>query len=112
LRNDDYHAFRVLAAEPVRGSMPSAGLIRPLFDKRRSFKIERSINHFIPVTGAVNFCPESDDIPGGGHHQSAVNRHKIIPNDFSQLTDFTFAQITPRGQSREMHPTSFRDKQR
>ena len=39
LRNDDNHAFWVLTAEPVRGSMPRASLIRTLFDKLRSFKI-------------------------------------------------------------------------
>jgi hypothetical protein len=77
LRNDDNHAFWVLTAEPVGGSVPRAGLIRALFDKLHSFKIERSINHFIPVTLAMNFRPEPDEIPGGGHHQSTVNRHKI-----------------------------------
>src|SRR5271165_2836702 len=77
LRNDDNHAFWVLTAEPVRGSMPRTGLIRALFDKLRTFKIERSINHLTSATGALNFCPEPDDIPGGGHHQSTVNRHKI-----------------------------------
>ena len=43
--------------------MPRAGFIRALFIQLRSFKIDRSINHFIPATGTVNFCPESDDIP-------------------------------------------------
>jgi alkylation response protein AidB-like acyl-CoA dehydrogenase len=57
--------------------MPRAGFIRALFIQLRSFKIDRSINHFIPATGTVNFCPESDDIPGGGHDQSTVDRHKI-----------------------------------
>src|SRR5271165_4499806 len=77
LRNDDNHAFWVLTAEPVRGSVPCSGLIRALFDKLRSFKIERSVDNFTPVTRAMNFCPEPDDIPGAGHHQSTVNRHEI-----------------------------------
>jgi hypothetical protein len=55
----------VLPAEPVRGSVPRARLIGALFDKLRSFEVERSVNHFIPVTGAMNFCSEPDDIPGG-----------------------------------------------
>jgi hypothetical protein len=57
--------------------MPRTGLIGVLFDKLRSFKIERSVNDLIPATRALNFCPETDDIPGGGQHQSTVNRHKI-----------------------------------
>ena len=57
--------------------MPRAGLIRALFGKLRSFKIKRPVNDFILITGAMNFCPEPEDIPGGGQHQSTVDRHKI-----------------------------------
>jgi hypothetical protein len=78
LRNDDNHAFQVLTAEPVRGSMPRAGLIRALFGKLRSFKIKRPVNDFILITGAMNFCPEPEDIPGGGQHQSTVRHYPPV----------------------------------
>ena len=67
----------MLTTETVRRSVPRAGFIRGLFDDLRRFEIERPINHFIPVTGPLDFCPEPDDIPSVSHHQGTVNRHQI-----------------------------------